>query len=90
MDSPLYQLHKLRSLSIYVESISHIQNLLINSQLIHLKLGECLTDELETILQHLPKLKSLDVCLNVNRSRFKLNLPCKQLVRLSINITSKK
>jgi hypothetical protein len=84
-----HQLHQLCSLSINIESISHIQNQLINSQLIHLKLGKCSIDELETILQYLVKLKSLDVCLNMKRSKFKLNLPHKQLIRLNIKVWSK-
>lgn len=84
--SNLYQLHRLRSLSINIDSLSHTHQQFINSQLVNLKLGKCSIGELEAIVQRLSLLKSLDVCLILNRPPLKLHLPCKQLKRLTIKI----
>jgi hypothetical protein len=87
--SYLHKLDQLHSLSINVQAISHVQNQLINSYLRHLKLEKCLPDELEMISPHVPQLKSLDVCLYMNRSKFELNLPFNQLIRFNLKIESK-
>jgi len=55
----------------------------------HLTLQECSTDELNSIFQHVPKLKSLSVCLNLGESRSELNLLPEHLTQLSLEIESK-
>jgi hypothetical protein len=90
ISSYLHRFNQLRSLSINTESIRFIQNQCKNSNLRHIKLEKCTDDELEIIWHRLPQLKSLDVCLNVNRSRLTLILPrFNHLIRLNLQIESK-
>ncbi|CAF1420210.1 unnamed protein product, partial [Didymodactylos carnosus] len=51
-----------------------------------LKLEKCSVNELETIFQQTPQLKSLCVCLNMNSLKFKFNIPNNQLIRLNLKI----
>jgi hypothetical protein len=55
----------------------------------YLNVRQCLNDELQTIFQHAPQLKSLNVWLKLHPSNFELVLPPNQLTQLDLAMTSK-
>jgi hypothetical protein len=55
----------------------------------YLNVRQCSNDELQTIFQHAPQLKSLNVWLNLHSSNFEFVLPPNQLTQLDLAITSK-
>jgi hypothetical protein len=55
----------------------------------NLNLRQCRIDELNTIFQHTPQLKSLSVSLNFNGSKLELVFPPNQLTQLNLQIRSK-
>ena len=70
----------------------HNRNVILSTphpSLYSLKLNSCSINELETIFQHSPKLKSLEVFCNISTWNSPINLPMNQLTRLHLETSSK-
>jgi hypothetical protein len=52
----------------------------------YLKLERCFIDDLRVIFQHAPGLKSLDICLNLEKPNLEMNLTTTRLSRLKLEI----
>lgn len=55
----------------------------------HLKLQQCSSEDMQTIFQHAPQLKSLDIWLKIHPLKSNIVLPSNQLTELYLAITSK-
>lgn len=55
----------------------------------YLNLEQCSSDDMQTIFQHAPQLKSLNIWLTINSSNPNIILPYNQLTELDLGISSK-
>lgn len=70
---------------LHLNNSIHLTNIPFTN-LRHLKLERCFIDDLKAIFQNAPELKSLDICLSVEKPNLDMNLPSSQLIRLKLVI----